>query len=170
MCSDRGAILTVHTIGHSSHPLGRFVALLRRHGIATLVDVRSHPHSRWAPQFRKSALSRSVAAEGIVYVFLGRELGGRPGAEYHDEQGHVDYGRRARAPDFQAGVDRLVEIAHRSPTAIMCAEEDPSRCHRRLLVAPALLRRSVAVLHIRGDGRVQPDELCDAPAQLPLLE
>ena len=41
--------------------------------------------------------------------------------------------RRAQAPDFRAGVERLISIAGAAPTAILCSEEDPRRCHRRLL-------------------------------------
>jgi uncharacterized protein (DUF488 family) len=163
---------TVHTIGHSNHPIERFIALLRQHGVATLVDVRSRPYSRWAPQFQKSALARSLADERIAYVFLGSELGGRPdGKEFYDAEGRVDYERRTGAREFQVGVDRLVEIARDASTAILCAEEDPGNCHRRLLVTPTLQRKDVAVLHIRGDGRVQPeDELSGRKPQMRLFE
>jgi uncharacterized protein (DUF488 family) len=163
---------TIHTIGHSHHSIEHFVALLRQHGVATLVDVRSRPYSRWAPQFQKDALSRSLAAVPIAYVFLGQEFGGRPeGAEFYDEHGHVDYERRTQAPDFRAGLDRLVAIARQGSTAIMCAEEDPIRCHRQLLVTPALQRSGVTVEHIRGDGHVQTeDELGGRKPQLRLFE
>lgn len=163
---------TVRTIGHSNHPLERFIALLRQHGISTLVDVRSRPYSRWAPHFQKSFLSQSLEAEGITYVFLGGELGGRPdGAEFYDAEGHVDCERRAQARDFRAGVERLIDVANQGPTAILCAEEDPGRCHRRLLVTPALQRKGLPVRHIRGDGRVQSDdELRGQAPQLRLSE
>lgn len=163
---------TVHTIGHSNHPIERFIALLREHGIDTLVDVRSRPYSRWAPQFQKLALARSLTAEGIAYVYLGDALGGRPeGREFYDAEGRLDGQRRALAHDFRIGIDRLVEVARRGSTAMLCAEEDPTRCHRRLLVTPALQGRSVAVQHIRGDGRVQQDdELGERKLQLRLFE
>lgn len=163
---------TVRTIGHSNHPIERFIALLREHGIETLVDVRSRPYSRWAPHFQKTFLSRSLTAAGITYVFSGDELGGRPeGREFYDAEGHVDYERRAQAPDFQAGVDRLVEMARQRSTAILCAEEDPTRCHRHLLVTPALQRRAITVQHVRGDGSVQVDDDVRGPTpQLRLFE
>ncbi len=163
---------TIYTLGHSNHTAEHFISLLRQHGVATLADVRSHPYSRWAPQFRKDVLSRSLGAAGIEYVFLGRELGGRPdGAELYTGDGKVDYARRAQAADFQAGIEQLVVIARGRPTAILCAEEDPSRCHRRLLVAPALLGKGIAVEHIRGDGRHEAEGLAgDGPPQLRLFE
>lgn len=162
----------IFTIGHSNHSAEHFVGLLRQHGIATLADVRSLPYSRWAPQFRKDALARSLDTAGVEYVFLGRELGGRPdGAEFYTADGKVDDARRAQAADFQAGIDRLIELARRGPTAILCAEEDPGRCHRRLLVTPVLIERRIAVAHIRGDGRLEAEGTAeDGAPQLRLFE
>lgn len=155
---------SVFTIGHSRHAAEHFLSLLREHEVDRLVDVRSHPASKWAPQFGKAALAQMLVDEAIDYVFLGRELGGRPaGAEFYRQDGSVDYERRAEAPDFKAGVDRLLELARERRTAILCAEEDPTRCHRRLLVAPALRRAGAVVAHIRGDGRLEPDEGDPAP-------
>ncbi len=163
---------TIFTIGHSNHPAEHFVDLLRQHGIATLADVRSLPYSRWAPQFRKEALAHSLGDAGIEYVFLGRELGGRPdGAEFYTADGKVDYARRALAADFQAGIAQLLELAGSRPTAFMCAEENPGRCHRRLLVTPTLVERDIAVVHIRGDGRLEAEGAAsDGTPQLRLFE
>ncbi|HKQ68820.1 MAG TPA: DUF488 domain-containing protein, partial [Polyangiaceae bacterium] len=139
--------------------------LLRAQEIALLVDVRSHPSSKWAPQFGKAALAQALADHAIEYVFLGRELGGRPdGAEFYRPDGAVDYDRRAQASDFKAGVEQLVALAPERRTAIMCAEEDPSRCHRRRLVTPALQRAGVAVVHVRGDGRLEPEDAAPPPS------
>lgn len=149
---------TLFTIGHSRHPADRFVTLLRTAGVTRLVDVRSQPASRWTPHFGKAALARLLEAAAIDYVFLGRELGGRPvGTEYYGPDGALDHARRAEAADFKAGIDQLVALARERPTAILCAEEDPARCHRRLLVTPALRRAGLAVVHLRGDGRVEDD-------------
>jgi uncharacterized protein (DUF488 family) len=150
---------SVFTIGHSRHSTEHFLSLLRAHTIDRLVDVRSHPASKWAPHFGKAALAQALGAQAIDYVFLGRELGGRPaGAEFYREDGAVDYEGRAKDPDFKVGVERLLELARERRTAILCAEEDPARCHRRLLVAPALRLAGVAVVHIRGDARLEPDD------------
>jgi uncharacterized protein (DUF488 family) len=162
---------TIYSIGHSRHPADDFLALLRAQEIALLVDVRSHPASKWAPQFGKAALAQTLANHAIEYLFLGRELGGRPdGAEYYGSGGAVDHDRRAQAPDFKAGIERLVALARERRTAIMCAEEDPARCHRRLLVGPALERGGITVVHLRGDGRLEPEDAATPPsAQLGLF-
>ena len=161
---------TVYTLGHSRHQAERFAELLHSHAIERLADVRSHPSSKWSPQFAKAALSAQLRARGIDYVFLGRELGGRPdGAQFYTADGHVDYVRRAQAADFLAGIERLIELARERRTVILCAEEDPSHCHRRRLVTPALQRAGISVVHVRGDGRLEPDTGAAGPAQLGLF-
>jgi uncharacterized protein (DUF488 family) len=156
---------TIYSIGHSRHSAEQFVALLRAQEIGMLVDVRSHPASKWAPHFGKAVLAQRLANHAIEYLFLGREVGGRPeGAEYYRFDGAVDYDRRAQASDFKTGVERLVALARERRTAFMCAEEDPARCHRRLLVTPALKRAGVAVVHLRGDGRLEPEDAATPPS------
>jgi uncharacterized protein (DUF488 family) len=149
---------TIYSIGHSRHPAESFAALLREQGVALLADVRSQPASKWAPHFAKAALEQQLRAQGIGYEFLGRELGGRPqGAQYYGPDGALDYARRAEAADFQAGLLRLLALAQARRTVMLCAEEDPTHCHRRRLITPALSRAGVSVVHIRGDGRLEPE-------------
>lgn len=149
----------VFSIGHSKHAIGAFLGLLEQHDIELLADVRSMPYSRFSPQFARAALERSVAAAGRAYVFFGQELGGRPeGAEFYDDAGHVRYDRRAGSPEFLDGIRRLESELARRRVAILCSEEDPAHCHRRLLVARVLGARGVAAAHlshIRGDGRLE---------------
>ncbi len=163
---------TMYTVGHSRHSAEHFAALLRAQEIALLVDVRSHPASKWAPQFGKAALAQMLATHAIDYVFLGRELGGRPeGTEFYGLDGAVDYARRMEAPDFKAGIEQLVGLGCARVTAILCAEEDPGRCHRRLLVTLALLEMGITVEHIRGDGSIEAEGAArDGAPQLRLFE
>lgn len=63
------------TIGHSTHPIDAFIALLKQHSVTALADVRSHPYSRHFPQYSKDALNNALAQAQIAYVFLGKELG-----------------------------------------------------------------------------------------------
>jgi len=150
---------TVYSIGHSSHPAEVFSALLVKHAIEVLVDVRSAPYSRYAPQFDRELLHRMLHTAGIKYLFLGRELGGRPDNQsYYDTDGHVVYSRMTADPAFVSGIERLERGMSEFGVALMCGEEDPAHCHRRLLVGRVLIERGHEVLHIRGDGRVETDE------------
>src|SRR5262245_20434636 len=98
----------VFTIGHSNHPIDRFLDLLKRNSVEVVADVRSHPHSRYSPQFNRLALEEALRAVGVRYVYLGRELGGRPAnAAFYDEQGHVLFDQLTQSSEFQAGIERL---------------------------------------------------------------
>ena len=148
-----GAILT---IGHSNHALEKFIELLRRHRVNALADVRSAPYSRFNPQFNREPLAASLKAEGIAYVYLGRELGGRPGDRgCYDNEGRVLYDRVAATETFRSGLERVVDGAARFRIALMCAEKEPLHCHRTLLVAHELDRHGVGVAHIHADGRME---------------
>jgi len=151
--------LRLFSIGHSNHPAEGFSGLLKKHDIDVLVDVRSYPYSRYAPQFDTSGLKALLAKAGVKYLYLGRELGGRPeGDDYYDAQGHVLYARLATSSLFLEGIDRLQKGAQTYRVAVMCAEEDPLNCHRRLLIGRVLKERGVALDHIRGDGRLQTED------------
>jgi len=153
------ASVTIYTIGHSNHTLERFLALLTDHAIASLVDVRSAPYSRYVTHFNRSDLEAAIERRGLRYTYLGDELGGRPpGDEFYDEDGHVLYSRTARAPFYLRGQDRLIEEGALYRTAFMCSEEDPTDCHRRLLIARTLGEQGVDVVHIRADGRLQRED------------
>jgi uncharacterized protein (DUF488 family) len=142
------------TVGHSNHSPEHFQRLLRDNRVEVLVDVRSWPHSRYVEWADRGRLPALVEAVGAKYLFMGDRLGGRPeGDEFYDESGHVLYGRVAASESFRAGIERLRAGAGKCRIAIMCSEEDPTACHRRLLVAKVLLEQGVAVTHVRGDGR-----------------
>jgi len=148
--------LTLFTVGHSNHSLETFIDLLKSHKIDVLVDVRSKPFSRFSPQFNKEGLEKAVKASGIKYLFLGKELGGRPqDSEFYDNHGFVLYSQIAESPLFLKGIDRLIKGIKTYRVAVMCGEENPANCHRRLLVGRVLAKRGVSIRHIRGDGTVQ---------------
>ena len=153
MIRTAGAVLT---IGHSNHALDAFIELLRQHRVNALADVRSAPYSRFNPQFNRESLAASLKAEGIVYVYLGRELGGRSGnRDCYDGEGRIRYDRVAATESFRRGLDRVVDGAARRRIALMCAEKEPLHCHRTLLVAHELDKRGVGVDHIHADGRLE---------------
>jgi uncharacterized protein (DUF488 family) len=175
---------TVYTIGHSTRPAAEFVSLLTAHGIRTLVDVRTIPRSRHNPQFNGDALEATLAQSGIGYVHE-PDLGGlrkpRPdsinaGWRNTSFRGYADY---MQTPAFQAAVDRLLDRAKERPTAIMCAEAVPWRCHRSL-VADALMARGdeareivsetkATTHHLTPFARVEGDRVTYPPTTGTLL-
>ena len=159
--------ISLYTIGHSNHTQDAFLDLLLRHGIEVLIDTRSAPYSRFAPHFNKDALKAAVQGAGLKYGFYGRELGGRPeGREFYDAQGHVLYSELACSPLFLDGLARVRVGAEKYRVALLCSEEDPSVCHRRLLIARVLDEQGIGVFHVRGDGRLESErELRDRAAR-----
>jgi uncharacterized protein (DUF488 family) len=155
--------MTVSTVGHSTHPIEEFIHILQAHGIRRLVDVRTIPKSRHNPQFEREALARSLASAGIEYTHL-PGLGGlrharkdsiNNGWRNASFRGYADY---MQTPEFGSNLDRLLAHAREAPTAIMCAEAVPWRCHRSL-IADALTVRGIEVREILSASKSQPHSL-----------
>jgi uncharacterized protein (DUF488 family) len=146
---------SVFTIGHSTHSLDAFVALLHLHGITAVFDVRSQPYSRFNPQFDREALAKSLRDCGISYVFLGNELGARSEDPACYEAGRVQYGRLADTVGFRHGLERVRNGMEDFRLALMCAEKEPLECHRGILVARHLEAQGVEVQHIHADGKLE---------------
>jgi uncharacterized protein (DUF488 family) len=150
---------TFFTLGHSNHTMEAWLALVRQHEVQVVVDTRSSPYSKYVPQFDQELIQRSLEAAGVRYLFLGAELGGRPAnPAYYDHTGRVVYGRLREDTQFRAAIGRLETGFARFRVALLCGEEDPAHCHRRLLIGRVLTEHGHTMLHIRGDGRVEPDE------------
>jgi len=149
----------VLTIGHSNHSIEHFFDLLKLHSVQVIADVRSSPYSKYSSQFDHEPLMKSLRDAGFQYVYLGAELGGRPrGEAYYDPGGRVLYDKVAESAPFQEGLARLEKGLEDHKVALLCAEEDPAGCHRRLLITRVLTERGIAVNHIRGDGRLQSED------------
>jgi uncharacterized protein (DUF488 family) len=164
----------IYTIGHSNHGLETFLTLLRNHGIQVVVDVRSAPYSRYVLHFNKLEIEHVLTADGLKYIFMGDVIGGKPSGSYFtNTAGTVDYKKLAAAESFQQGLDRLIKGMNDGwIIALMCAEEDPSKCHRHHLIARALeMKRGVDVIHIRADStKIRAKKLLeDSSAQLNLF-
>jgi len=149
------AAMTVLTIGHSNHHLGNLVALLCFHGVTAVADVRSSPYSRSNPQFNREEFQESLKLNGISYVFLGRELGGRPDNASCYVDGKVQYRKLAETPIFRKGLERVLRGARSHRIVLLCAEAEPLVCHRALLVAQELAGMGIPVSHIHANGRLE---------------
>jgi len=164
-----GVRQTVWTVGHSNHHVEVFLALVHRHQVAHVVDVRSHPYSRYAPHFNRDELQATIEARGMRYTFLGAALGGRPRREDQlDAEGHALYDRMATEPTFSDAIDGILRGASEHRIALLCSCGAPHECHRRLLVGKVLCDRGAELRHILPDGDVLSEravELRDDHAQ-----
>jgi uncharacterized protein (DUF488 family) len=139
----------VLTIGHSTRSIEEFLAILKAHEIVCIVDARTVPKSRHVPHYNAEQLSSELATQGIDYVHL-KSLGGlrqaskdsiNTGWRNASFRGYADY---MGTEEFRKGIDRLLDLARKKRSAIMCAEAVPWRCHRSL-IGDALLVRGVRV-------------------------
>jgi uncharacterized protein (DUF488 family) len=153
----------IMTIGHSTRAIDEFIDLLTNHGIKRLVDVRKVPRSRHNPQFNADELPKSLRSAHIGYTHM-PELGGlrhprkdslNTGWRNLSFRGFADY---MQTPEFEQGLEQLIEMGAREPIAIMCAEAVPWRCHRSL-IADALTARGIPVEDIVGPARAQPHKM-----------
>jgi hypothetical protein len=142
----------VYTIGHSTRSLEELVAILRAHGVKRVVDVRTIPRSRRNPQFNRESLGKTLHNRRLNYRHM-KALGGlrrpRPdsvntGWRNSSFRGFADY---MQTEAFAQALARLLRLARQKPTAIMCAEAVPWRCHRSL-IADALVARGHEVRDI----------------------
>lgn len=146
--------LSVLTIGHSTYVWEHFASLLRGAGVTAVADVRTSPYSRRGPHFNRDELRERLRQDGVQYVFLGNELGGRPKEPSLYNNGVADYEKMAKTAVFARGLGRVVEGAKNYRIALLCSERDPLNCHRCLLVGRALAENGVRVSHVLERGEV----------------
>lgn len=133
----------IYTAGTSTRSPEEFLALLERHGIRAVLDVRRFPSSRRFPHFNRAELFRRLADAGIEYCYLGEELGGFRNGGYKEYMA---------TPAFTKGVGRLTRLAADAPSAVMCSEFLPWKCHRRFIAAH-LAAAGWQVVHILDERR-----------------
>ncbi|NWF51226.1 MAG: DUF488 domain-containing protein [Ignavibacteriaceae bacterium] len=144
------------TIGHSRHEIDHFIHLLKKHSINCLIDVRSHPYSRIAPQFNKESLANSLKVNNIIYLHFEKEFGARQtDASLIDLENKVDYSRIRETKEFKEGTKRVFEGLEKGYNiALMCSEANPFDCHRFVMIAYYFVKEGVIVNHILKDGSI----------------
>lgn len=129
-------VFTVATLGHSNKTIETFLAVLEKHEIEILVDVRSLPVSRFCPHFNKIALHAALAERDIQYLYRGKNLGGRG----------VNVG-------WDEAIEELMCLAEdEKRVVVLCSEGDYQKCHRYTTITPALEERGIRVVHIQYEN------------------
>jgi len=147
-------IPVIYTVGHSTHPIEHFIALLNLYSVNCVVDVRSLAASRFNPQYNRRSLNGSLEEHGIKYFHFAESFGARQSdPDLLNDEGQVDF-RKMRASDtFEKGVIRLGVLAQQGCViSLMCAESDPLNCHRFSMISPAL--KDFEVKHILKDSGI----------------
>lgn len=153
----------VYTVGHSTHESSYFVSLLKPLDINCLIDVRSAPFSRIAPQFNKDTLGHTLAQHGIKYAHFKEEFGARRlDTTLLDDDGIVDFQKVRETEEFKKGVLRLKKGFNQGfKIVLMCSEANPFDCHRFVMVSYQLVKECITVKHILKDGQIVDNSLLE---------
>lgn len=151
---------TVFTIGHSTHTIADFMKWLNRYSIPLVCDVRSQPYSKYNSQFNKNSVQKALLGNGIEYLFLGEELGGRSKNTFcYDDKGRLQYHLLAQEPLFKKGLEKIITEVEKRSIALMCSESAPLKCHRAILVCRQLYQKlhfpKNNIQHILSEGTLQ---------------
>lgn len=149
----------IYTIGYGARSIQALIDTLKAHQIAYLIDVRSAPYSRYKPEYSKHALAAELERQGIRYVFMGDQLGGRPDDPDCYVDGKVDYARVKEKPFYQAGLERLrTAAAQDAQVVLLCSEGKPEMCHRSKLIGASLDEMGIEVRHIDENDQLQSQD------------
>ena len=153
------------TIGHGERSVQGLIYQLRQNDIRMLVDVRSAPYSRYQPAFSKEPLARAIRKAGLIYAYLGQELGGIPrDSACYTKTGRVDYSRIKERLNFLAGMTGLLEACKEGLNpCLICAETNPAKCHRSRFLGVAIEELGGEMVHLLKDGsfKSQPEVMLD---------
>lgn len=163
---EKDKTMVIYTVGHSTRKRSELVSLLKHYGVDTLLDIRAIPYSRYNSQFNLEEMLKEMPATGIAYEHITALGGRRPSREVMaaarscSERSH-GFAEYMKSDEFRSGLARVLELAREGKTiALMCAESDPSHCHR-FWVADAVQAEGFTVEHI-----VREDDLREHPANL----
>lgn len=145
------------SIGHGNRKPEDLIKLLKDYGIQFLLDLRSVPYSKFSPEFNREMWKKQLEENGIRYVFVGENLGGRPADRTcYDDDNKVNYEKIRTKEFFKEGIKRLQSAYEKNiPVVMMCSESNPCDCHRSKLIGRVLLELNVPILHIDEKGKLK---------------
>lgn len=144
----------IYTIGYASKSLDDLIELIQVKGIATVVDVRSVPYSKRYSEFNKESLGNKCAKRNVRYIYLGHLLGARQTDQnllFPD--GKVDFNLLAKSENYSQGIDQIIHLNETvAPICLLCAEKDPYKCHRSILLGRVLANKGYKLEHYVSDN------------------
>lgn len=148
----------IYTIGYSKFTIDTFIQTIKKYGINVVADVRSHPYSRFKPEFNRESLIQFLKKEGIKYLFLGNECGARTKSTECYVNGKADYILISKTDIFINGIERIKKGSEKYHIVLMCAEADPITCHRTILVSRNLQTHNIKIIHILYNGKTEDNK------------
>ena len=151
---------TVFTIGHSVLPIEEFLEIVKTYKIDCIVDVRSTPYSKYAPQYNKESLTETLSSQKVRYLSMGKEFGARrEEKELYSKDGYLDFKKVRMSKSFLHGVERIKQGLDKGfVIALMCTEKNPVECHRTNMVAKGLHDNGIEIAHITHDKKIMTQQ------------
>jgi len=150
----------IFTIGTQGQHDESFMGLLKAHTIDAVIDIRLRNEGRYYRFASGQHISALVSAGGLVYrhelvfaptaVMLKAYKESRDWALYESAY-RLLYDERAMSALW------LAEYRRYDRPCLLCAEIDPSHCHRRLLVEYLAKGTGVQVVHL-GGGKTRDND------------
>lgn len=151
----------LYSVGHSNHSQEEFLELLKMYDVNCIVDVRSVPASKYAPQFNMEPLKWFLKSHEILYLHFGEEFGARR-TDCLDESEQVNFEMAVETPNFKHGVERLMNGLQKGfHISLMCSEANPLECHRFSLVSRFFYDNGLDVQHILKEGELASHEMLE---------
>lgn len=149
---------SVFTIGYAAFNIDDFIGVLKDHKISHLIDVRSNPVSEYFNDYNSFNLEPKLKQHNIIYENLALEFGARQAnKEFFFKSGFVDFEKFTQSEPFNNGLAKIRNgLKQDTNFVLMCAEKDPINCHRSIMIAHAMQKNGIEVLHILSDGQLQP--------------
>jgi uncharacterized protein (DUF488 family) len=140
---------TIFTIGYSGYKPEDFIDELKRRNINVVVEVRSQPYSRYYSEYNKGFIEELLKSQSIIYRNLALEFGARQTNRNYYSDGKLDFDKFAVSEAFSQGIEKVKTASNLGYImALMCAEKEPEKCHRAILVARVLRDNGFEIRHI----------------------
>ena len=144
--------MQLFTVGHSTHPAEHFTGIIKQNNVQYIIDVRSTPYSKFAPQYNSEELKARLLNEGIQYFHMGKQFGARQEKRKYYPDGYLDFELFRESDDFKKGLLSIKEGLKKYNIALMCTEKNPIDCHRAIMVGRGFELDGTDVKHILPDG------------------
>lgn len=143
----------IYTIGYSCYKIDDFIKILKKYNINSLIDVRSNPSSKFFVDYNKENLEYVLNKHNIIYRNYKAEFGARQKDIKYYTDGYLDFDKFTKSKVFLEGIRKIEAGIKLNYTFVfMCAEKDPSTCHRNIMVAKEFYKLGYNVKNILEDG------------------
>ena len=149
-------ISCIYTIGYSAFSIDEFIETIKNFGISCVIDVRSSPFSNYYADYNKDTLERTLKEHNILYRNYANEFGARQTDLMFYTGDIVDFDKFIKSDQFLEGVSKVNKGIERGYSfVLMCAEKDPIKCHRSIMLGKGFSENGFDVKHIVSKTEIE---------------